>query len=162
MPEFTFSDLSGVALLSTEGHADIHVVGHGVWHVLCTTVHGPAADRQRRLAPWAGTLLCSLLRRSLCLTAGTTNTQILTNERKVLSHWKWKAIIMGTVAISSITARLVTSWGNRVQPPLGPTWSDHPDRYLLVPDGDYVCLQQKRASTQLLRAGMSGDAIFVM
>lgn len=26
----TFSDLAGVALLSAEGHADIHVVGGGV------------------------------------------------------------------------------------------------------------------------------------
>lgn len=40
----TFGDLSGVAFLSAEGHADIHVVGGGVGQVFCATVHGAAAD----------------------------------------------------------------------------------------------------------------------
>lgn len=40
----TFGDLSGVAFLSAEGHADIHVVGGGVGQVLCAAVHGAAAD----------------------------------------------------------------------------------------------------------------------
>lgn len=70
----TFSDMAGVPLLSTEGHADIHVVGCGVWQVLSTAVHGPAANWLRGLAAWAGALLCPLLRRSLCLTAGTRDT----------------------------------------------------------------------------------------
>lgn len=45
---------------------------------------------------------------------------------------------------------LFTSWGSRVQPPQGPTWSDHPSKYQLVRDGDYVYLQQHDTWTQLL------------
>lgn len=71
---FTFSDLAGVALLSAEGHAHIHVVGGGVGQVLCAAVHRPAAHRLRRLAPRVGALLRPLLGRSLRLTAGPTQT----------------------------------------------------------------------------------------
>lgn len=91
----TFSDLAGVALLSAEGHADIHVVGGGIWQVLCTAVHGPAAHWLRRLAPWEGALLCPELRRSVRLTAGTTDTQFFPNKgqhfirstARLLGYW---------------------------------------------------------------------------
>lgn len=86
----TFSDLACVAFLSAEGHADVHVVGGGVWQVLCTAIHGPAAHWLRRLAPWAGALLCPVLRSSLCLTArDNRHSSFSTLHRQHSSLLEW-------------------------------------------------------------------------
>lgn len=39
----TFGNLTGVALFSAEGHADIHVIGGGIGQVLCSAVQCAAA-----------------------------------------------------------------------------------------------------------------------
>lgn len=34
----------------------------------------------------------------------------------------------------------LTFWENKVQPPQGQVWTNRPDRYLLAPHADCVCL----------------------
>lgn len=73
-----------------------------------------------------------------------------------LFHWNsslwtlWELVTSPPVLGGISILCLFTSWGSRVQPPQGPTWSDHLSKYQLVLDGDYVYLQQNDTWTQLV------------